>query len=445
MESYLKITSLAANGATMGYFDLLFGKKLPTTPPRPARPKVLSVLDDDSPQVAVESDGLVMMMDRDTYEYMYVENNAPDPTQRDLDQLLPKVTRVRAIASGMLLGKAMSSEVVLDTSDALALADFRNTLRIVEDPQTFSHCCCLGGPTLELFSDEEHIATIGLQHGQAIRWNHWKHDARLCNGQPLTDWLTQYGVEPEFLDELLHKGYDAGGMMSVGMTRSGSSPLSRSEQRLRLVELRRVRGGDVEVAMAECQKVLDAEPDLAFGYAIRALIHSQRLDHARCVADCTEAIRLGLREADVFFERAVAQDVLGQTQDALADCTTAIEIDPKCASAYNSRGLIRTRLGLYNDALTDFGEAIRLLPKWGLPYLNRGQTHIAQNELDAAIGDYDQVISLIDQPGTQVDGQLGMFAYSNRAHVHRLKGDERRAAADLQEAERLSKNPSSRG
>ena len=193
--------------------------------------------------------------------------------------------------------------------------------------------------------------------------------------------------------------------------------------------------------MAECQKILDAEPDLAFGYAIRALIHRQRHDLTRCVADCTEAIRLGLREAEVFFERAVAQDFLGQTQDALADCTTAIEIDPKYVSAYNSRGLIRTRLGLYNDALTDFEKAIRLLPTWGLPYLNRGQTHIAQNDLDAAIADYDQFISLLDQPGSQVDSQLCAAAYANRAHVHRLKGDERRAAADLQEAERLLKNP----
>ena len=425
----------------MGYFDWLFGKKQPTTPPRRARPKVLSGLDDDSPQVVVESGGLDMIMDRDTYEYMYGESSAPDPAQHDLDQLLPRVTRVRAIASGMLLGKAMSTEVVLDTSDALALADFRETLRIVEDPLTFSHCSCLGGPTLELFSGEELIATIGLQHGQAIRWKHWKHDARLCHGQPLTEWLSQYGVEAEFLDLLLHNGYDAGGMMSVGMIRSGLSPLSRSEQRLRLVELRRVRAGDVEVALAECQKVLDADPDPAFGYAIRALIHRQRHDLARCVEDFTEAIRLGLREAEVFFERAVAQDFLGQTQDALADCTTAIEIDPKYVSAYNSRGLIRTSLGLHNDALTDFEKAIRLLPTWGLPYLNRGQTHIAQNDLDAAIADYDQVISLLDQPGSQVDSQLCAATYANRAHVHRLKGDERRAAADLQEAERLSKNP----
>src|SRR5262249_22743379 len=177
----------------MGFFDWLFGEQR-RTPPRPPRPKVLSGLDDDSPQVLIEMGNAVMVMDREQFDYMYGETSAPDPAQHDLDQLLPEVTRVRALASGMYRGQAMSPEAVLDTSDAQALTAFRKTLRIVEDPRTFSHCSCLGGPTLELFSGQDLLATIGLQHGQAIRWKQWKHDAKLCNGQTLNDWLTRYGV-----------------------------------------------------------------------------------------------------------------------------------------------------------------------------------------------------------------------------------------------------------
>ncbi|HKQ72392.1 MAG TPA: tetratricopeptide repeat protein [Blastocatellia bacterium] len=424
----------------MRFFDWLFGKQR-GAPPQPSRPKVLAGLDDDSLQVLVEMGNSVVVMDREQYDYLYGETSAPDPAQRDLDNLLPKVTRVRALASGMFRGQAMGSEAILDTSDAQALTDFRKTLRIVEDPRTFSHCSCLGGPTLELFSGQELIATIGLQHGRAIRWKQWKHDANLCNGLDLNDWLTRYGVDPAFLDVLLNNQYDAGGMMPLGLRRSGSSPLSRAEQRIRLVELGRVRGGDLEAALAECQKALDAEPDLAFAYAIRALIHSQRQDHTRCVADCAEAIRLGLREADVYFARAVAQDNLGQPQDALADCTAALEIEPGHANAFNSRGLIRTRLGLLDEALADFAEAIRLVPNWGLPYLNRGQAHIARNDLDAAIADYDRVIALLNSSEGQVDDGLVAAAYANRGQVYRLKGNEARAAADLQEAKRLSTNP----
>jgi tetratricopeptide (TPR) repeat protein len=424
----------------MGFFDWLFGKKQPT-PARPPRPKVLSGLDDDSPYVVIDMGGMTTVMDREQFDYLYGDSSAPDPAQRDLIAVLPKVTRIRALASGLYPGKAMSSEAILETTDAEALGAFRKTLQIVEDPQTFSHCACLGGPTLELYAGQELLATIGLQHGHAIRWKQWKHDAKLRDGQALNDWLTRYGVEPAFLDVLLHNQYDAGGMMPLGLRRSGSLPLSRAEQRVRLVELGRVRGGDLETALAECQKVLDAEPDLAFGYAIRALVHSQRQDHARSVSDCTTAIGLGLREAEVYFARAVAQDSLGHPKEALADCTTALEIEPNHVNAYNSRGLIRTRLGLLDDALADFGEAIRLAPEWGLPYLNRGQAHIARSDLDAAIADCDRVIGLLDRPGAQVDYRLGAAAYANRGQVYRLKGNEARAAADFQEAERLSKNP----
>lgn len=234
-------------------------------------------------------------------------------------------------------------------------------------------------------------------------------------------------------------------MLPLGLRRQGPAPLSRAEQRIRLVELARVRGGDMEAALTECQKALDEEPNLAFGYAVRALIHSQREDHARCVADCTEAIRLGLRETEVFYARAVAQDYLGRPQDALADCTAALEIEPNHVNAYNSRGIIRTRLGMLNEAQLDFNEAIRLAPEWGLPYLNRGQAHLARNDLDAAIADYDRVISLFDSPESEVDQWLGAAAYANRGQVYRLKGDEARASADLQEAERLSKNPPKQG
>ena len=79
----------------MGSFDWLFGKKQPTMPPRPARPKVLSGLDDDSPQVTIQMGNAVMVMNRDQFDYMYGENNAPDPAQHDLDQLLPKVSNNR--------------------------------------------------------------------------------------------------------------------------------------------------------------------------------------------------------------------------------------------------------------------------------------------------------------------------------------------------------------
>jgi tetratricopeptide (TPR) repeat protein len=424
----------------MGLFSWLFGKRR-NAEPRPPRPKVVAGLDENSPQVLLEMGNAVMVMDREQFDYVYGESQAPDPAQRDLEEVLPRVTRVRAIASGMFRGQAMGSEVILETTDAEALAAFRKTLKIDEDPRTFSHCACLGGPTLELCRDQELLATIGLQHGNAIRWKKWKHDARLRNGQALNDWLTRYGIEPALLDALLHNHYDAGGMMPLGLQRRGPLPLSRAEQRVRLVELARVRGGDLEAALAQCQKVLEAEPNLAFAYAVRALIHSQRGDHPRCVADCTRAIELGLREAEIFFARAVAQDYLGRPQEALADCDAALQIDPQHANAYNSRGLIRGRLGQLEEALGDFAQAIRLAPKWFLPYLHRAEVCQLRGQFDAALADYDRVIDLMKQsppsPAGAAGGPTLALVYCRRGEARFDQFREGEAEADFAEARRL--------
>ncbi|MFN2567743.1 MAG: tetratricopeptide repeat protein [Gemmatimonadaceae bacterium] len=402
----------------------------------PVRPKVLSGDDQYSPFIVVEVEGTTVVMDRDAYDYAYGDSKAPDPAQRDLDQILPRIDRVVAKVAGIFRGQAMGSEVVIDTSDAEALAGFRQTLRIVEDPATFHHCGCLGGPTLELYDRYDLVATIGLQHGHSIRWSRWKHDARLEDGELLSDWLTRYGLEPALLHVLFHNQYGAGGLSPVGFQRSGPVPLSRAEQRVRLAELRRAQGGDPRQALMDCQRELDQEPEMALGYAVRGKIRHQLQDYAGCVADCSEAMRLGLHEPEMLYTRAVAYDHLQRPLDAIADCTAALEIDPKLASALNSRGAIRGRLGQLDEALRDLNEAMRLAPKWELPYLNRAQVHAQRADWDAAVADCDRVIEALQESGAANDRAVAGTAFWQRAQYHLQQGEDLRAAADFAEAVR---------
>jgi tetratricopeptide (TPR) repeat protein len=415
------------------------------TQPKPPRPKVLHGLEENSPFLLIDGgSGAATIMDREMFDYLYEESQAPDPSQRRLDEMLQKVTRVRALACGMFRGRALGSEVILDTTDPKALARLRQTLKILESPHTFDHCGCLGGPTLEFFANQELVATIGLHHGHAIRWAEWKHDAHLWDGRGLNDWLIQNGIDAALLDILNQNQYDAGALMGVapmGFQRRGPALLSPAEQRLRLVELRRVRGGDLEAALRDCQQELGAQPDLAFGYAVRALIHYQQGDQTRCIADCTEAIRLGLCEAEIFFTRAVVQDYLGRPQEALADCTAALEIDPQHVNAYNSRGLIRARMGQLDEAQADLSQAIRLAPKWFLPYLHRGQVYYNLGEIKMAVADYDQAIHLLKEmpPGGQANeaGSPLALVYCRRGEARYDQFQEEEAEDDFAEARRL--------
>ena len=158
----------------------------PSKRPRPVKVQAVS---ENSPIVLVEDGKSAYVMDRDAYDYAYGDARGPDPAQRDLDATLPKVTRVCVLDGAMLQGHAMGGRVLVDICDSKAIADLAGCLQIVENPATFAHCQCLGGPTIELYAGPEHVATIGLQHGGAIRWNRWYHDAQLKAGDRLTAWL----------------------------------------------------------------------------------------------------------------------------------------------------------------------------------------------------------------------------------------------------------------
>jgi hypothetical protein len=95
-------------------------------------------------------------------------------------------------------------EVLLDTAEPEALRAFRQALHIVERSEPFGRCSCLGCPTLELYSEDQLLASIGVQHGQAIRWDRWKRAAELSDDQALNHWLITHGVKPGLVDVLVH-------------------------------------------------------------------------------------------------------------------------------------------------------------------------------------------------------------------------------------------------
>src|SRR5262249_55871555 len=139
------------------------GTKLP-------RPENVQALGENSPLVAFQQGGMTVLMDRDAFDYTYGDARGTNPDQRDLDALLPQVTRAWVLEGAMFGGGAMGGRVLVDVREAGAIHELAGCLRIVEDPATFGHCSCLGGPTIELYAGLEHLATIGLQHGRAIRW-----------------------------------------------------------------------------------------------------------------------------------------------------------------------------------------------------------------------------------------------------------------------------------
>ena len=118
----------------------------------------------------------------------------PLPTQQSLDTLFEGVTRMRLLNGGAANGKALGTELLLELSDAPAIAALHRHLSIIEDENSFFHCMCMGEQALELYRGLELIATIGLHHGRSIRWDGWELDAELVDGHGLLVWLAEQGV-----------------------------------------------------------------------------------------------------------------------------------------------------------------------------------------------------------------------------------------------------------
>lgn len=385
--------------------------------------------------VAFQQGNVQMIMDRDAFDYTYGDADGPDPAQRDLDALLPRVTRVCVLEGAMLRGRAMGGPVLIDSRDPGAIRELASCLQIVEDPHTFGHCHCLGGPTMELYAGPEHVATIGLQHGRAIRWKHWYHDAQLQAGDRLTLWLHNQGIDPTRLEGIYQRGDNF-----VFAEPSASSERQQEARQLCAQAQERAQEGKLAEALQLSTQALKHDPDQAEAYALRGQVHYHAGRLPEAAADCSAAIDRGLRHAEVYFIRAVALDGAGQVEEAMADCSMALHLNPEHAGAYNSRGLIRGRLGRLDEALGDFSEAICLAPKWFLPCLHRAQLAHSRGQLDSALADYDRAVELVKEASPERATAEGdptvALVYCRRGDARLDQFREEEAESDFAEAGR---------
>jgi tetratricopeptide (TPR) repeat protein len=387
------------------------------------RPGNVRPLEEGSPMVVFTQGEATVIMDRDAFDYTYGDADSPDPAQADLDELWPRLTRVCVLSGALYGGRAMGGDVLLDTDDPGALRELADCLRVVEDTRTFGHCACLGGPTLELYAGPELLATLGLQHGKAIRWARWYHDARLRDGGRLRRWLTGRGVGAGLLESIDRRGND--------FLFGREEPASDDQRRARELAARarsRARAGQMAEALEDCNRSLAIAAD-ADTCGLRGLVHYQLQELEAAAADCSEAIRRGLRQAEVYFTRGVACDHQGHAEQAHADFSMAIHLEPGHAGAHNSRALVRARLGRADEALADLAEAIRLAPDWFLPYLTRAQMRQQRGDHDGVLADCADVIRVLERaPGAPAPGNLAA-AYLCRGHA-RVAREEPVAARD---------------
>jgi tetratricopeptide (TPR) repeat protein len=394
--------------------------------PDQPRPPMVGGPETDAPIVIVPGRGATMIMDRLAYEYQYGLARGGDPSQAELDALLARADRLRVLAGGLWRDAAIGVEVLHDARGRAAMAELRRCLRIVEDPQSFGHCMCLGGPTIELYAGGRVIAALGLHHGRSFRWDRWKHDAALADPSALRAWLTERGVEAD---------PRTGPEDPMGVGLLGVPPAERHAMR---GDSHR-RRGEPQAAREECDRALAIDPSCATACATRGLIHRDAGRYEEAVADLTAAIAGGVEHPELYHARAMALDMLDRPEPALADCDTALRLAPDHPGVRNSRGFILAQLGRNDEARAELDAAVRLSPETPQPYGNRARLHLQLGEIDEALEDLSEAIRLFGQeaegPGAVPGARQGQaMYYLVRAEVHARRGDDEGAQADYARA-----------
>src|SRR5690348_2746750 len=116
---------------------------------------------------------------------------------------------------------------------------------------------------------------------------------------------------------------------------------------------------EFDAAIADEDKAIAIDPNLADAYVVRGAAYGNKEDEDQAIADATRAIELDPGNATAFGNRGLARATRKKDRDvdgAIADVTRAIAIDPMNPQLYLSRGVIYRQAHEPGRAYADFGK-----------------------------------------------------------------------------------------
>ncbi|MDD9922419.1 MAG: tetratricopeptide repeat protein [Boseongicola sp.] len=117
---------------------------------------------------------------------------------------------------------------------------------------------------------------------------------------------------------------------------------------------------EVESAIEEFGKAINAQPDYYLAYFNRGVAHWQIGKLTKSIEDFDQAIALNPLDPDAFDGRGLAKADFNDFEGAIEDYTKAIELEPTFGAAYHHRALSYGRLGELEPAVADLNKAQEL-------------------------------------------------------------------------------------
>jgi tetratricopeptide (TPR) repeat protein len=117
-------------------------------------------------------------------------------------------------------------------------------------------------------------------------------------------------------------------------------------------------------------------------------------EYELAISDCSKVLEIDPNYAVAYFNRGLAYSMLGKYDQAISDYTSDIGLIPIATRSYINRGIVYMQLEKYNLAIADLTKSISINSKEPQAYLNRGLTYIKLGQYDLAISDCDKAIEI---------------------------------------------------
>ena len=174
--------------------------------------------------------------------------------------------------------------------------------------------------------------------------------------------------------------------------------------------------GDLDHAIAEGG--LD-DQQLALAYLRRGIVRQAMGDGKSAADDVQRAVSLDARLANAY--REVSEAMLGRGKNAAPQSfDQAMAFDPKSATSYVDRGLGRLGRGQFDQAADDFSKALEIDPYLAAAFHHRGEVRFHQGRNEDAVADFDRALDLdprmapILKSRALAEFSLGQFAVAAR-------------------------------
>ncbi len=154
-----------------------------------------------------------------------------------------------------------------------------------------------------------------------------------------------------------------------------------------------VKVKDYDKAMQLVERVLELNPDDAWGFLNRAEIHSARGAFELAKLDVDRAIELS-PTVWTYFSRGRLHAKIGNYELALADFDQATATDPNVANVYADRGTLHKDRGAFDLALADFSKVIELTPNIADFYNRRASIYFELRNFPESIADLTRAMEL---------------------------------------------------